>query len=180
MEGTNKQTEALYVAEIEYLHMYIEHYVKTAIDYEQLAKLPPESFEKFLTKSAIQISRSTSPKQVYGLSRGDVRELIYDIMHDIRLSGERYVVPGKDQMYSFINSLGEPIYIHARSKKEASERWKRASYASPKYWGKGKSLHKVLGYAPDGNFLLDNGEVRGLKNDLSVVNLYGHGGKTNE
>ncbi|MEK4349642.1 hypothetical protein MKX41_02265 [Paenibacillus sp. FSL R5-0475] len=168
------------MADVEYLYLYIEHYVKTEVDYPQLSKLSQESFEKFLTKAAIQVSKSTSPKQLYNLSREDVRGLIYEIMYDVRLSGKRCVSPEMDKMYSFINHVGEPIFIHAKSKKEASERWKKAAHTSPKYWEKGKTLHKVVGISDDGNFLLDNGETRDLINDLNVVNLYGYGGKTNE
>ncbi|MEK4157610.1 hypothetical protein NYE27_21175 [Paenibacillus sp. FSL R10-2779] len=168
------------MADVEYLYFYIEHYVKTEVDYDQLSKLSAESFDKFLTKAAIQVSRSTSPKLLYNLSRGDVRELIYAIMYDIRLSGKRFVAPERDRMYSFINNVGEPIYIHAKSKKEASERWKRASHTSPKYWGGGKTLRKVVGFSDEGMLLLDNGETRDLTSDLNVVNLYGYGGKTNE
>lgn len=45
------------MADVEYLYLYIEHYVKTEVDYPQLSKLSQESFEKFLTKAAIQVSK---------------------------------------------------------------------------------------------------------------------------
>jgi len=161
------------VAERTYFYLYVEHYVKTQVDFEIILGLSDDAYERFLTKAAIEISRRTSPKQVYGLSREDVREIVHDMIND--MLKKKWIVPQKEPLFSFINNVGEPMFIFARFKKDAVSIAKSAIHVSLAYWGKSKSLRKVVEINESGRAVLDNGEEREIGTSRNFVNLYGHG-----
>lgn len=161
------------MAERTYFYIYVEHYVKTQVDFDIIQELSDEAYERFLTKAAIEISRHTSPKKVYGLSRDDVRDIVHDMLTD--LGQKKWVIPQKDPMFSFVNNVGEPMYIFARYKKDAIEIAKSAIHVSLAYWGSLKSLRKVVEINESGKAVLDNGEERDIGTKQNFVNLFGHG-----
>lgn len=158
--------------------LYVEHYVKTVIDFDTVRGLDEKAYERLLTKAAIEISRRTSPKQVYSLDRDQVREFVHDVISDLMRG--KAITPETEHLYSVINNLGEPIYVFARYKKDALDTLKSATHLNIKYWGSKKTLHKVVSVNSDRKAVLDNGEERGLGTTLNFVNLYGHGRNLDE
>ncbi|WP_144029310.1 hypothetical protein [Paenibacillus campinasensis] len=161
------------MAEITTFLMHVEYYVKTKVDLGIITELGEEAYERFLTKAAIEISRSTSPKQVYGLGRDDVREIVHDILSDI--SQRKWICPQRERMFSYLNNAGEPIYVFARYKKDATNIARSAMNVSPRYWGSFKTLRKAVEVNESGKVVLDNGEERDIESPINFVNLYGHG-----
>lgn len=161
------------MADLTYFRMYVEHYAKTKVDYGVLSDLDDGAYGRFLTKAAIEISRRTSPRSVYGLSREDVRGVIHDIITDI--SQKKWISPQKESIFSALNKAGDPIHIFARSKKDALNIAKSAMNIGLYYWGNSKSLRKVVEISESGNFVLDSGEERPIGTTINYVNLYGHG-----
>lgn len=161
------------MADLAFFMMYVEHYAKTKVDYGVLSDLDDAAYERFLTKAAIEISRRTSPKSVYGLSREDVRGIVHDVIADI--SQKKWVSPQKDSIFSGLNKAGDPIHIFARSRSEALRIGKSAMNIGLYYWGDSKTLRKVVEINESGNFVLDNGDERLIGTTINYVNLYGHG-----
>jgi hypothetical protein len=162
------------MADVRRLWMHIEFYVKNRVDFKTLDRLSPESYEKFLTRAAIEISRETFPAKVFGISRDELREMVRDVIVDIR--AEKRVRPTADKVYSYINSIGETIVVYAKTKKEAGELMGLASYVNPLYWGKKSTIKRILQVYEGGRAELDNGEYRQIPHSGQFINLYGHGG----
>lgn len=153
--------------------MHIEYYIKARVDHSILNGLSSDKYERFLTKAAIEISRDTSPKQVFNLSRAEVREMVHEVLKDY--NAPKVLCPTEERFYSCINGVGEAVYAFAKTKKQANELFHMATSVSPRYWCKHKTLRKVVGVTGESRAIMEDGESRELGNNIHFINAFGHG-----
>lgn len=154
-------------------YLRTESFVKSNVDFETAASLFEESFDKFVSKMVILLSRDTFPRKHYGLSRDQVREIFLNFYSYF----SKPILVNVKENKAFCYEIAPEMYrmVFARSKKEALE----IIYADPLFItistaALKKSMQRVVD-SGTGFVLTDKGERRELDVWSNTINLYGNG-----
>ncbi|MEV2320434.1 hypothetical protein ABNC55_20905 [Paenibacillus larvae] len=151
----------------------MESFIKSNVDFKTAANLSDESFDRFVSKMVILLSRDTFPKKHYGLSREEVREIFLDFYFYF----SKPILINIKENKVFCYEIAPEMYrmVFARSKKEALE----IIYADPLFItistaALRRSMQRVVDTGS--SFVLtDKGERRELDLWSDTINLYGNG-----
>jgi len=151
-----------------------ECFIKRTVCFATLSKLSPESYDRFVNKMVILISRDYFPKRDFGLERNSVRSIFEDVLRDLRRS--RRVDPKKQRIYVYKNYEGEPRLVFARSKKDALSKIALVGWTS--YGAKDhRTIQRISSFQED-SVVTDKGESVPLVTFdpwAGILNLYGNG-----
>ncbi|MEV2661798.1 hypothetical protein ABNC42_14935 [Paenibacillus larvae] len=151
----------------------MESFIKSNVDFKTAANLSNESFDRFVSKMVILLSRDTFPKKQYGLSREEVRGIFLDFYFYF----SKPILINIKENKVFCYEIAPEMYrmVFARSKKEALE----IIYADPLFItistaALRRSMQRVVDTGS--SFVLtDRGERRELDVWSDTINLYGNG-----
>ncbi|ARF68935.1 hypothetical protein B7C51_15705 [Paenibacillus larvae subsp. pulvifaciens] len=154
-------------------YLRAESFVKGNVDFKTAAGLSDESFDRFVSKMVILLSRDTFPKKHYGLSRDKVREIFLNFYSYF----SKPILINVKENKAFCYEIAPEMYrmVFARSKKQALE----IIYADPLFItistaALKRSMQRVVD-SGTGFVITDKGERRELDVWSNTINLYGNG-----
>lgn len=156
------------MANIRTFYLHAESFLKRKVDFEALRSLSAESFEKFIVKMAIELSRETRPMKVYGLSRDEVCDIVKEILNGIQTA----VIMGTGRRcYSYETQFDGYRLVFAKTKKAAEEIVRSVPITSLSTMVRKSSLQKVVAIYND-HVITEKGERRDLDLWRHTINLY--------
>jgi len=156
------------VSKIREFYLLTEEFLKHEVVFAQAEELEPESFDRLIEKLTILLSRKTHPKQVYKLTKQEVRDTIREVYH--KLATPSIVTLSKYPAFGYLNPIGKPRKVFARTKKEAREILKSFHFSGNSI-GKLATLKKVTKLSPD-RYETETGETFEFIPWLHTVNIH--------
>lgn len=163
-----KQMGGRKLANIRTFYLHAESFLKRRVDFATMRNLSPESYEKFIVRMAIELSRETYPTHVYGLSRGDVCGIITEILAAIQTVS---LVGTGMNCYTYETQFDGYRLVFARTKKAAEEIIRSVPMASLSMMVRKTSLQKAV-VIGEGYVITEKGERRELNLWRQTINLY--------
>ncbi|KKO54499.1 hypothetical protein [Paenibacillus sp. DMB20] len=156
------------MADIRTFYLHAESFLKRKVDFATMHSLSAESFEKFIVKMAIELSRETHPKRVYGLTRDDVCDIVTEVLDAIQTVS---LVGTGRRCYCYETQFDGYRLVFARTKKAAEEIIRSVPITSLSMMVRKTSLQKVVAIHQD-HVITEKGERRDINPWRQTINLY--------
>lgn len=170
----------------EKLELYMEVFVKYAVDYHVFEAMPEENTQKFIEKMTIDFCKRYSPTTSYGVAKKEIRVMFCDVFNYLNNPKHTFDLNTKNiYVYTSVKPFNKNKLIVAPTKKKAIELLSSLPYHRYDLFGSKSTLELVTDYEADDTTVVVI-DKKGIRREITepirdaVINLYRNGVTLNE